>query len=98
MFGGTYQIYCTHPVLDVSRGYFSKCSGIEMIQYLYLMVLYTEQSVPINSTVTGIQINITKGVHEPGTYYNCHVLKRCNATFFSQLNSNNITVNPTSKS
>ena len=58
----------------------------------------TVQSVPINSTVTGLKINITKGVHEPGTYYKSYVLKRFNATFFSTLESNDVTVNPTSKS
>ena len=96
-FGGTYQIYCTHPVLDVSSGYLSTVlwtrNRIELIPDGT-----TEQSVPINSTVTGLQINITKGVHEPGTYYMCLVLKHFNATFFSTLESNDVTVNSTSKS
>ena len=88
---------CIHPVLDVSSGYlpivFWSRNRTELIPDGT-----TEQSVPINSTVTGLQINITKGVHEPGTYYKCCVLKRFNATFFSTLESNDVTVNPTSKS
>ena len=96
-FGETYQINCTHPVLDVSSGYintvFWNRNGT-----VFILDGTTEQSVPINSTVTGLQINITKGVYETGTYYKCYVLKRFNATFFSQLESNDVTVNPTSKS
>ena len=96
-FGETYQINCTHAVLDVSSGYlntvFWSRNGT-----VFVPDNTTEQSVPINSTVTGLQINITKGVHEPGTYYKCYVLKRFNATFFSTLESNDVTINSTSKS
>ena len=96
-FGETYQINCIHPVLGVSRGYittvFWNRNGT-----VFVPDNTTEQSVPINSTVTGLKINITKGVHETGTYYMCYVLKRFNATFFSTLESNDVTVNPTSKS
>ena len=97
-YGETYQINCTHSPLGGSRGYlptvFWNRNGTELIPDGT-----TEQSVvPINSTVTGLQINITKGVYETGTYYECYVLKRFNATFFSQLESNDVTVNPTSKS
>ena len=51
-----------------------------------------EHSFPINSTVTGLQINITKGLHEPVTYYNCHVVRLDSAANPPTLKSNNITV------
>ena len=92
-FGETYQINCTHPVLDVSSGYintvFWNRNGT-----VFIPDGTTEQSVPINSTVTGLQINITKGVHEPGTYYKCHVVRLDSAANPPILRSNNITVYP----
>ena len=94
-YGETYQINCTHPVMDGTYlpAVFWNRNRTELIPDGT-----TEKSVPINSTVTGLQINITKGVHETGTYYKCHVLKHFNATFLSTLESNDVTVNPTSKS
>ena len=92
-FGETYQIYCTHPILDGNKGYlhtvFWNRNGT-----VFIPDGTTEQSVPINSTVTGLQINITKGVHEPGTYYKCHVIRFDSEANLQTLKSNNITVDP----
>ena len=92
-YGESYQINCTHPVLDVSEGYITTVlwtrNGTELIPNGT-----TEQSVPINSTVTGLQINITKGLHEPVTYYNCHVVRLDSAANPQTPRSNNITVYP----
>ena len=90
-YGETYQINCIHPVLDGNRGYLHT-----VFWSRYGTVLIpdgtTEQNVPINSTVTGLQINITKGVHEPGTYYMCHVIRLDSAANPQTMRSNNITV------
>ena len=92
-YGVTYQINCSHPVLDGSRGYlhtaFWNRNGT-----VFVTDNTTEQSVSINTTVTGLQINITKGVHEPGTYYSCHVVRIDSAANPQILRSNNITVYP----
>ena len=49
-----------------------------------------EQIIHINSTVTGLQINITKAIHEPGTDYKCSIVTKINVS--DQKYSNGVTL------
>ena len=60
-------------------------NGVNFVPRENEMLLFT------NSTVTGLQINVTKGVHETGTYYKCFIANKTNAS--DQKHSNGVTFN-----
>ena len=88
-YGETYQINCSHPPLGGSSGYLAgvlwRRNGVD-----YTPNGITEQIVTINSTVRGLQINVIRGVYEPGTYYNCFIVR---SDTFDRRNSNSVSAN-----
>ena len=92
-YGETYQIDCSHPPLGGSSGYLAgvlwRRNGVD-----YTPNGITEQLVIINSTVRGLQINVIRGVYEPGTYYNCFIVR---SETFDRSNSNSVSANVLSK-